>query len=75
MNFISGFIIIIIALMTIKTDAGNIDALYALQSAPGVFMNFATSIIDGIKSMFVHPENISGIIGIATYTSEAVADG
>ena len=50
MNFITGFIIIVIALMTIKTETGNVDFIYALQNAPSVFYNFATAIIDGIKS-------------------------
>ena len=75
MNFILGFIVIVIAIMAIKTDNGNITFLYALQSAPGVFWSYATAIFEGIASLFKEPTNISGIVGIYSYTGEAIETG
>ena len=53
----------------------KVSFIQALQRAPGIFMSFASAIIDGLKSIFQHPENLSGIVGIYSYTNEAVAEG
>lgn len=75
MNFILGFIFIIIAFMTIKVDGVNVDFLTALESTPETFWNYATAILQGIASLFSNPTQISGIVGIYSYTGEMIKSG
>ena len=58
-----------------EVDNAHLSFSQAFVEAKRVWMNFATAIIDGIKSMFSHPENISGVVGIYSYTAEAVDNG
>ena len=75
MNFILGFIVITIAIMTIKVDGVNIGFIEALTRTPNTFWQYATAIIEGIKGLVTQPTQISGIVGIYSYTSEMVKSG
>lgn len=75
MNFILGFIVILIASMTIKVNGANVDFLTALKATPSIFWDYATSILQGLASLFKNPTQISGIVGIYSYTGEMIANG
>ena len=75
MNLLWGFIIVVIAIMTIKVDGINIGFLDALSKAPNTFWQYATAILEGIKSLVSEPTQIAGIVGIYTYTGEIVKSG
>lgn len=59
--------------VSLKTQ--KIPFSFALQSAPEIFKNFALTIIDGIKGLISTPTQVSGVVGIYSFTSEAVREG
>ena len=75
MNFILGFIVIVIAIMTIKTDGVNIGFVQALQRAPSIFNTYALAVIEGLKTLLSQPTQISGVVGIYAQTGEILSNG
>lgn len=75
MNFILGFVVIVIAVMTIKTDGVNIGFVQALQRAPSIFSTYALAVIEGLKTLLSQPTQISGVVGIYAQTGEILSNG
>lgn len=75
MNFILGFVVIVIAVMTIKTDGVNIGFVQALQRAPSIFSTYALAVIEGLKTLLFQPTQISGVVGIYAQTGEILSNG
>lgn len=75
MNFVLGYIVIVLAILTIKVDGASMGLTIALQRAPEIFSSYALAIVEGLKTLISQPTQISGIIGIYSYTGEMVSSG
>lgn len=73
MNFILGYLVIFIALLFLKSDSIPFFKLFSYTYETFVF--FALTIFNGIKSLFIDPVQISGVVGIASYVGEAINEG
>lgn len=59
----------------ITLETQKMPFTYAFKNAPEIFANFASAVIDGIKSLVSKPTQVSGVVGIYSFTSEAVQEG
>jgi regulator of sigma E protease len=75
MNFILGFVVLVIAFMLIKVDGVNINFINALSNATYSFKVYSTAVIEGIKSLFSDPTQVTGVIGMYSYTGEYIEAG
>lgn len=59
----------------VELDTEYMPFKYAFENSFEIFKNFSVAIIDGIKSLFSNLTNVSGVVGLYSFATEAVAEG